>query len=189
MSGTFAGTCNGNVPGVAAALACIEILERGRVHEHVFRLGERMRTGLREVAARCDVPATVNGFGSVFVLCFMDGPLETYDDTLRNDAGLFVRYRRELTHRGVFEMPENLGPQPPHVQPHGRRRGPHSRGCRGCAPDRTRLTSFLNATRDAQSTGGGSCSGSTRSSSSTEAASVSSGVRNGSSHSMLSVPV
>ena len=105
----FAGTCNGNVPGVAAALACIEILERGRVHEHVFRLGERMRTGLREVAARCDVPATVNGFGSVFVLCFMDGPLETYDDTLRNDAGLFVRYRRELTHRGVFEMPENLG--------------------------------------------------------------------------------
>ena len=105
----FAGTCNGNVPGVAAALACIEILERGRVHEHVFRLGERMRTGLREVAARCDVPATVNGFGSVFVLCFMDGPIETYDDTLRNDADLFVRYRRELAHRGVFEMPENLG--------------------------------------------------------------------------------
>jgi glutamate-1-semialdehyde 2,1-aminomutase len=105
----FAGTCNGNVPGVAAALAAIEVLERGAVHEHVFRLGERMRAGLREVAARCSVPATVNGFGSVFVLCFMEEPLETYEDTLRNDAELFVRYRRELTGHGVFEMPENLG--------------------------------------------------------------------------------
>ena len=51
----------------------------------------------------------MTGFGSVFVLCFMEGPLETYEDTLRNDAELFVRYRRELGQRGVFEMPENLG--------------------------------------------------------------------------------
>jgi glutamate-1-semialdehyde 2,1-aminomutase len=51
----------------------------------------------------------VSGFGSVFVLCFMEPPLETYDDTLRNDSELFVRYRRELRRRGVFEMPENLG--------------------------------------------------------------------------------
>ena len=29
--------------------------------------------------------------------------------TLRNDSALFLRYRRELIHRGVFEMPENLG--------------------------------------------------------------------------------
>jgi glutamate-1-semialdehyde 2,1-aminomutase len=105
----FAGTCNGNVPGVAAALASIDLLERREVHAHIFRLGERLRAGLREVAARCSVPAAVNGFGSIFVLCFMEGPLETYDDALRNDAALFVRYRRELAHRGVFEMPENLG--------------------------------------------------------------------------------
>src|SRR4029079_9535627 len=105
----FAGTANGNVPGVAAAMTTVELLDGGAVHEHVFRLGDRMRAGLREVAARCDVPATVNGFGSVFVMCFLDGPVETYDDTTRNDAELFVRYRRELAERGVFEMPENLG--------------------------------------------------------------------------------
>ena len=105
----FAGTYNGNVPGVAAALASIEVLERENVHEHVFRLGERMRSGLREVAARASVPATVTGYGSVFVLCFMDDPVHTYEDVLRNDAALFVTYRRELARRGVFEMPENLG--------------------------------------------------------------------------------
>ena len=35
----FAGTYNGNVPGVAAALASIEFLERNGVHEHLFRAG------------------------------------------------------------------------------------------------------------------------------------------------------
>jgi glutamate-1-semialdehyde 2,1-aminomutase len=39
----------------------------------------------------------------------MEGPLETYDDVLRNDTDLFMRYRRELVARGVFEMPESLG--------------------------------------------------------------------------------
>jgi glutamate-1-semialdehyde 2,1-aminomutase len=105
----YGGTYNGGTVGVVAALATIEQLEDGSVHEHVFRLGARMRAGLQEIAARAGVPAVVGGFGSLFVLCFMEGPLETYEDVLRNDTALFMRYRRELVARGVFEMPESLG--------------------------------------------------------------------------------
>ena len=105
----FGGTFNGNAVAVEAGLATIEQLEDGSVHEHVFALGERMREGLQEVADRAGVPAVVGGFGSLFVLCFMEGPLESYEDALRNDTALFLRYRRELIKRGVFEMPENLG--------------------------------------------------------------------------------
>jgi glutamate-1-semialdehyde 2,1-aminomutase len=105
----FGGTFNGNSVAVEAALATIEQLEDGQVHERLFALGERMRGGLREIASRAGVPAVVGGFGSLFVLCFMDGPLETYEDVLRNDTELFMRYRRELVARGVFEMPESLG--------------------------------------------------------------------------------
>ena len=105
----FGGTYNGNAVGVEAALATIGELEDGRVHEHVFRLGERMRAGLRDIAAEAGVPAVVGGYGSLFVLCFMDGPLRSYEDVLRNDDALFGRYRRELVARGVFEMPESLG--------------------------------------------------------------------------------
>jgi glutamate-1-semialdehyde 2,1-aminomutase len=105
----FGGTYNGNAVAVEAALATVEQLEDGRAHERVFALGERMRAGLSEIAARAGVPAVVGGFGSLFVLCFMEGPLETYDDVLRNDHELFMRYRRELIARGVFEMPESLG--------------------------------------------------------------------------------
>ena len=45
----FAGTFNGHPATTAAALATIEKLEREPVHEHVFRLGERARTGLTEL--------------------------------------------------------------------------------------------------------------------------------------------
>jgi glutamate-1-semialdehyde 2,1-aminomutase len=105
----YGGTYNGNAVGVEAALATIGELEDGSVHEHVFRLGQRMRDGLAEIAGRAGVPAVVGGFGSLFVLCFMEGPLRSYEDVLRNDTDLFLRYRRELVARGVFEMPESLG--------------------------------------------------------------------------------
>jgi glutamate-1-semialdehyde 2,1-aminomutase len=105
----FGGTYNGNAVGVEAALATIEQLEDGRVHERVFRLGERMRAGLKAIAEEAGVPAVVGGYGSLFVLCFMHGPLRSYEDVLRNDDALFGRYRRELVARGVFEMPESLG--------------------------------------------------------------------------------
>jgi glutamate-1-semialdehyde 2,1-aminomutase len=105
----YGGTYNGNAVGVEAALATIAELEDGTVHEHVFRLGRRMRDGLEEIARRAGVPAVVGGFGSLFVLCFMEGPLRSYEDVLRNDTELFLRYRRELVTRGVFEMPESLG--------------------------------------------------------------------------------
>lgn len=105
----FGGTYNGNAAGVEAALATIEYLEVGDVHEHVFALGARMRSGLASIGAEAGVPVLASGYGSLFVLCFMEGPLRSYEDVLRNDTALFGRYRRELVTRGVFEMPESLG--------------------------------------------------------------------------------
>lgn len=104
----FAGTFNGHPPTAAAALATIEKLEREPVHEHVFRLGERARTELQALYDRLGVSAVVSGFGSVFVSYFLEGPVERYDDLLRNDVDLFVGYRRELMRHGIFELPLNL---------------------------------------------------------------------------------
>jgi glutamate-1-semialdehyde 2,1-aminomutase len=104
----FAGTFNGHPPTAAAAVATIDKLRSEPVHEHVFRLGERAREGLRGLYARLGVPAVVSGFGSVFVTYFVEGPVSSYDDLLANDVDLFVGYRRELMEHGVFELPLNL---------------------------------------------------------------------------------
>ena len=104
----FAGTFNGHPATAAAALATVDKLQREPVHEHVFRLGERARTGLEALYERLGVPAVVSGFGSVFVTYFLEGPVVSYDDLLRNDVDLFVGYRRELMKEGIFELPLNL---------------------------------------------------------------------------------
>jgi glutamate-1-semialdehyde 2,1-aminomutase len=104
----FAGTFNGNAVGCAAALATMEILEREPVHEHIFRLGDRLRAGLREIHARHGTGATVAGFGSIFLSYFMAGPIESYDDLLRNDERRFLEYRRRVFERGIFKLPVNL---------------------------------------------------------------------------------
>jgi glutamate-1-semialdehyde 2,1-aminomutase len=104
----FAGTFNGHPAMAAAALATVQKLEREPVHEYVFALGERVREGLTEVYRRLGVPVLVSGFGSVFVTYFLEGPVDSYEDLLRNDAELFVGYRRALLRHGIFELPLNL---------------------------------------------------------------------------------
>jgi glutamate-1-semialdehyde 2,1-aminomutase len=92
----------------AAALATIEKLEREPVHERVYELGQRARTGIEGVMRSLGISAVVAGFGSVFVTYFLDPPVDRYDDLLRNDVELFVGYRHELLTRGIFELPLNL---------------------------------------------------------------------------------
>ncbi|MCW3819130.1 aspartate aminotransferase family protein [Micromonospora sp. DR5-3] len=105
----FAGTYNGHPAVVAAAIATLGKLRTEPVHEHVYRLGDRARAGITEVLADLGVPAVVTGHGSVFVTYFMPGPVpRSYDDLLRNDAGMFIGYRRRMPEHGIFELPLNL---------------------------------------------------------------------------------
>nr|WP_055503916.1 aspartate aminotransferase family protein [Nonomuraea pusilla] len=104
----FAGTYNGHPAVVAAALATLRKLRAEPVHEHVFRLGERVRAELPGVLAPLGVPAVVTGYGSVFVTYFMDELPRTYEDLLANDTGMFVGYRRRMVDQGIFELPLNL---------------------------------------------------------------------------------
>jgi glutamate-1-semialdehyde 2,1-aminomutase len=104
----FAGTFNAHPVGVAASLATIEILERPGSYDHLFRLGERMRQGMTDITRRLDIPATAAGFGSIFLTYFTDGPIESYDDLLRNNVDRFVAFRLGMIERGVYMLPVNL---------------------------------------------------------------------------------
>ena len=104
----FAGTYNGHSLGCAAALATIEVMENQNVHQHLFRLGDRMRQGLAEITSRLGVKATVAGFGSIFLIYFLDGPVRNYTDLMRNNAERFLAYRRGMVERGIFKLPLNL---------------------------------------------------------------------------------
>lgn len=104
----FAGTFNGHPVGASAAIATIKVLRDKRAHEYLFKLGDTMRSGLRDIMQRHGVKSYVAGFGSVFLTYFLEGPITKYTDLLRNDADFFIAYRRKLVERGIYKLPMNL---------------------------------------------------------------------------------
>jgi glutamate-1-semialdehyde 2,1-aminomutase len=104
----FAGTYNGHPVGVSAALATIAELEDGSVHQHCFNLAQQAATGIQQLGDDLGIPMKVVVFGSVFVPYFMEGPIETYTDLLRNDNHLDVWFRRTMCERGIFMIPTAL---------------------------------------------------------------------------------
>ena len=102
------GTYNGHPVATSAALATIAELEDGTAHARIFRLGEKARRGLQEIADRLDISLTVAGYGSVFVPCFMTGAINCYADLLPNNTEADIKFRSEMTKRGVFMLPAPL---------------------------------------------------------------------------------
>ena len=101
----FAGTYNGHPLNVAASLATIAELEDGTVHQHTSRLAERAAMGIQEIANELGITMTVARFGSVFVPYFMEGPIESYADLLRNDTQADIAFRRGMCEQGIFMLP------------------------------------------------------------------------------------
>jgi glutamate-1-semialdehyde 2,1-aminomutase len=104
----FAGTYNGHPVGVAAALATIAELEDGLVHKHCFSLAKQAAERLRQMSQELGILMTVALFGSVFVPYFMEGPIESYTDLLRNDTQRDIWFRRTMCEHGVFMLPTAL---------------------------------------------------------------------------------
>ncbi|MBN1314223.1 MAG: aspartate aminotransferase family protein [Anaerolineales bacterium] len=104
----FSGTHNAHPVGVVAGAATIAELEDGKVYEHLYALGERMRQGFEDIAARLGIPMVVAGYGSIFVPFFMDPELgmpQNYTDLLRTDMEMDRAFRMALIEHGIMFYP------------------------------------------------------------------------------------
>ncbi len=101
----FAGTFNAHVYSTTASLATIDLLEDGAVHDRIYRFGERLAKGLQDILDRLGVTATVRNFGSVVVPYYLNGPINSFTDLLRNDNEFDVAFRRAMVDRGFFMIP------------------------------------------------------------------------------------
>lgn len=106
----LAGTFNGNPVSMAAAIETMRLASDPEVgfHNHVYRLGDRMRAGLTEITQRHSIPSIVTGVGSVFVTYFMDGPAKGYRDLLRNNDVAYAMFHRRMTDEGFLMYPMSL---------------------------------------------------------------------------------
>ena len=104
----FSGTHNAHPVGIVAGTATIAELEDGAVYEHLYALGDTMRQGFRDIAARLGIPMLVAGYGSIFVPYFMDpelGEPQNYTDLLRTDMETDMAFRTAMVERGIMFYP------------------------------------------------------------------------------------
>ena len=106
----LAGTFNGNAVSMAAAIATMTVLKDPEVdfYGHVYRLGDRMRHGLRQITAAHGIPAVITGVGSVFIAYFLDGEVRGYRDLLRNDDHAYATFHRRMIGKGSLMYPMSL---------------------------------------------------------------------------------
>lgn len=106
----LAGTFNGNASSMAAAIATINVLQDPDVdfYGHVYRLGDRMRTGLQSIADDNGIAARITGLGSVFIPYFLDGEVRGYRDLLRNNDEAYATFHRRMIDKGSFMYPMAL---------------------------------------------------------------------------------
>jgi glutamate-1-semialdehyde 2,1-aminomutase len=69
------GTFSGNPMVMSACLATLDALESGEVHRSINRLGEEVRSELRDVGRVLGVPIQVTGAYSIFGIHFAEGPV------------------------------------------------------------------------------------------------------------------
>ncbi len=101
------GTYSANVVGVTAADATLEFLEQESVLESIFRQGEKLMDGIRDILRQSAIPHCLSGLPSMFgvLLGTDEAPLDyrAYKETV--DGELYSRLFQELVHRGVMPDP------------------------------------------------------------------------------------
>ena len=104
------GTFNANPVCASAALAAVTELERTAetTYPRLARLGDSLARLLREESAEVGAPLVVNSVGGVGYAFVGEGPMDTYADTLRNDAAAYRQFTGALLSEGVQFMPKGL---------------------------------------------------------------------------------
>ena len=105
------GTYSGNVVGVAAADATLEILETQPVIETIDKRGQALMKGIDEILTEAGIPHVVTGVPSMFGI-FLGKDEEPHDfrDYLKGDEDLYEEIGMELISRGV--QPDGDGREP-----------------------------------------------------------------------------
>jgi glutamate-1-semialdehyde 2,1-aminomutase len=104
------GTYCGNVVGVAAADATLEILEDGQVLKQIDAQGCKLQDGIRRVLTEAGVPHFIKGPGAMFGIPLMAEEPWEFRDMRRHNGALYEALSAELLARGVMPDPDAREP-------------------------------------------------------------------------------
>lgn len=96
------GTFNASVMACAAVIAAIDSLTQEPPYETLDRIGERLKSGLAELAETHSTPLNVQGLPMAFHAGIGEGPITSYEDLGRLDADAYQALVDLLIDHGVW---------------------------------------------------------------------------------------
>jgi len=103
-----AGTLSGNPVAMAAGIATLEQIGQPGFYEALDEKAERLAQGLKEVAARSNIPVTIDRAGSMLGLFFTDRVVKNFSDARTSDLTRFADYYKGMLQRGVYLAPSQF---------------------------------------------------------------------------------
>jgi glutamate-1-semialdehyde 2,1-aminomutase len=105
-----AGTLSGNPLAMAAGIAMLKTLRRGRatIYPRLNELSAKLVAGVREAAHRHGIALTANQVGSMFTWFFTDHEVFDWDSAAPCNTELFGRFHRGMLDAGVWLPPSQF---------------------------------------------------------------------------------
>ena len=100
-----AGTLSGNPLAMAAGLATLKELEKGKVYEALEEKGRMLFKGLEQAAEASGVQVVVNWIGSLGTLYFTGGAVTDFVSAKRSDQHLFRAFYAGMLEQGIYLAP------------------------------------------------------------------------------------
>jgi glutamate-1-semialdehyde 2,1-aminomutase len=105
------GTYCGNVAGLAAADATLELLEDGQILETIRQRGERLREGLSRILSEADIPHLISGPPAMFGILITEAEeVQDFRDFAKTNSALYEEIVMALIDRGVVPDPDAREP-------------------------------------------------------------------------------
>ena len=100
-----AGTLSGNPLAMAAGIASLGMLRENPPYERLEEMGNKLASGIREIAEEKGIPLQVPQVGSMFCLFFSDQPVENFEQAVSSDADAFSPVFRDCLANGIYLPP------------------------------------------------------------------------------------
>jgi glutamate-1-semialdehyde 2,1-aminomutase len=100
-----AGTLSGNPLAMAAGLATMEILQELDPYETLGSVMAAFTSGLEDQARKAGIPLTINRFGPMAGMFFLEGPVETFEGVMESDAQRYAKFFHAMLEEGVYLAP------------------------------------------------------------------------------------
>lgn len=100
-----AGTLSGNPLAMAAGLATLRELEKGKLYQGLEEKGRMLFTGLQEAAKALGLEVAVNWIGSLGTLFFSGEAVTDFDSAKKSDQQSFRVFYAEMLQQGVYLAP------------------------------------------------------------------------------------